>query len=79
VEHSGKKTHDCNRGVSGSSETVLSDIENNSLCSEPCALQTFLTLKQQHYTLRKVENVKKKKKAYDLFKVKLVHSILYLK
>jgi len=45
------------RGVSGSPETVCTDKENNSLWRD-FVLCNFI-LKWQHYTLKKVENVRK--------------------
>jgi len=45
--------------LSFSSETVCTDIEKNSLWSEFVTFQTFCMLKQQHYTLKKVESIKK--------------------
>jgi len=57
-----KKTQDYNRRFQfGSSETVFTEVESNSLWIEFVALQTFFTLKQQHNTVKKDDNVTKHK------------------
>jgi len=61
-----EETQEHNQGISGSSETELTDSLHTitpfgvTLCF--ATLQTFFMLKQQHFTLKKVNvNVKKKK------------------
>jgi len=57
-----EKTQDYNGGVSQSSETLLTNIENNPLLEWTLcfvSLQTLFMVNQQHYTLKKVQNVKK--------------------
>jgi len=61
-----EETQEYNQDISGSSETVLTDSLQTitpfgvTLCF--VTLQTFFMLKQQHFTLKKVNvNVKKKR------------------
>jgi len=71
--HSWKKTQDYNGGVSGRSEKVLTFIENNYIWSVfvLCNFSFFKT-RQQHYTLRNGENVKK----HNRTPLRLAHALV---